>query len=143
MTPLRNLTHANRINQTHIKDLRKNTIVPQGNKTVDFNELIDARSNQQFIDRLSTEMNKARLNRTDQKSFERPQTAKAKENEKFKQNFSSLVKNNFRSNPDVPGGGQVLSKKLARTLPHSQTSLKLSCTAVGLSLHRACKHYKP
>ena len=102
MTPLRNLTHANRINQTHIKDLRKNTIVPQGNKTVDLNELIDARSNQQFIDRLSTEMNKARLNRTDQKSFERPQTARAKENEKFKQNFSSLVKNNFRSNPDVP-----------------------------------------
>ena len=51
---------------------------------MDISDLIDARSNQQFIDRLSTEMNKARLNRTDQKSFERPQSARAKENEKFK-----------------------------------------------------------
>ena len=66
MTPQRNLRpRVNRINTTFMKEQKRNTFAPQGKRTVDINELIDARSNQQFIDRISTEMNKARLNQTD------------------------------------------------------------------------------
>ena len=103
MTPQRNLTHVNRVNTHFMKEAKKGTIPTNGKRTVDINELIDARSNQQFIDRLSTELNKARINRTDHRAFEHPQSARAKDNRRFKQDFqTSLVKNNFRSNPDVP-----------------------------------------
>ena len=67
MTPHCKLTHANRINWTHIKDCRKNTFVPQGKRTE--NELVDVFSNEQFRDHLSSENNKVRLNLTDPKSL--------------------------------------------------------------------------
>lgn len=68
----RNLTHVNKVNTNFKREAKKDTIPINGKRTVDITELIDARSNQQFIDRLSTELNKARINHTDLKAFEHP-----------------------------------------------------------------------